>query len=63
MTKQEKQREYAQCLYVRGIITSEQANKIISAKFSYDVVETMIDLAAGIVNADSGRAILMRMVK
>lgn len=65
MTNTEKQQQYAQCLYVRGLITEDQMKRVIGAKFSYDLIETMLDFASAqsLLRQDSARNMLMRMTK
>lgn len=63
MSNQEKQTGYAQALFARGLITESEMIKVINAKFSYEIVETLIDIASGIVDPCAGRSILVRMCK
>ena len=63
MTNKEKQTAIAHTLYACGIITETEMNRIVNARFSYDLVETMIDIQHGIIAPEIGRTFLVRMTK
>lgn len=63
MTNKEKQNAQAHILYACGLITEDQMTRIVNARFSYDLVETMIDIQRGIIAPEIGRTFLVRMTK